>query len=77
MALALHHLLRLYGEFLAPLHLTTGNSNDTTTTTTSKQYNNNSSVQNNMNAALNYSNDISSNSNSMHPNKTATSLNGI
>ncbi|CAH8842225.1 unnamed protein product [Trichobilharzia szidati] len=70
MALALHHLLRLYGEFLAPLHLATGNANDTT----NKQYNSSSSVQNNINS-LNYSNDISTSS-SMHQNKP-TSLNGI
>ncbi|CAH8518557.1 unnamed protein product [Schistosoma margrebowiei] len=66
-ALALHHLLRLYGEFLAPSHLRPGISNNTTNEDCSSIVN-----DNNINS-MNIENDITNNNISQNK----TSLNGM
>lgn len=66
-ALALHHLLRLYGEFLAPSHLRPGVSNNTNNKDCSSIVN-----DNNVNS-MNIENDITNNNISQNK----TSLNGI
>ncbi|CAH8498673.1 unnamed protein product [Heterobilharzia americana] len=76
MALALHHLLRLYGEFLAPSQLGPGNGNDTTNKGYSSSHNNNTSnkASSGNSNSMNNSNDVD-NHHSVNQNKTP--LNGI